>query len=367
MHCEQIRPLLREYTTGQLPSYKAAWTAQHLAGCPECRERLAQEKGRRAEPEFPVPVAAAAEDRDWAAANTSGGGMRRRARRRLARVFLMLALLLLGGAAWLLFQLWHQPGAIAHLANRTSAWFSLPHYSLAASPEPAAAAKAPPTDNNEVRFRSSMHRQLGVTFWIESITAFDHRLRVLARFEGEQLMIPAAGKGWLSIVDEQLNPVDYSLVSVVGEPEGILVEFDLWLKEGQDQFTLQVSEIEQDQIQHWALPLPALPDSLEGRDQPLEAAGSTISLTSYGKVDELLQVGLRVPAEWERVERLLIRDARGTSFAPADRTGVSGRHYMDLTVRYAIPHGWEMPLTLVGEGHMRKKIGPWTIEATVLK
>lgn len=40
MQCEQIQGYLTDYASGQLPAFKAAWTAQHLAGCEACRERL---------------------------------------------------------------------------------------------------------------------------------------------------------------------------------------------------------------------------------------------------------------------------------------------------------------------------------------
>lgn len=61
MQCEQIRPLLSDYRSGILPSYKVAWVAQHLAACGECQGEL-RSGGRSAVPEVPaaepVPVAA---------------------------------------------------------------------------------------------------------------------------------------------------------------------------------------------------------------------------------------------------------------------------------------------------------------------
>lgn len=62
MQCDQIRTYLADYRTGNLPSYKSAWVAQHLAGCAECQTQLHQapESAGPAEPSAEaVPTAAA--------------------------------------------------------------------------------------------------------------------------------------------------------------------------------------------------------------------------------------------------------------------------------------------------------------------
>lgn len=54
MQCTQIRPILGEYASGLLPSYKVAWVAQHLAGCQECQALLASQRGKARAPEVPA-------------------------------------------------------------------------------------------------------------------------------------------------------------------------------------------------------------------------------------------------------------------------------------------------------------------------
>lgn len=61
MQCDQIRSYLADYRTGELPSYKSAWVAQHLAGCAECHANLHRAPEGRSEADTPVPVAAAAD------------------------------------------------------------------------------------------------------------------------------------------------------------------------------------------------------------------------------------------------------------------------------------------------------------------
>ena len=57
MQCSQIQPLLGGYASGSLPAYKAAWVAQHLAGCAECQALRAA--GNRTEGQRPAAAAAA--------------------------------------------------------------------------------------------------------------------------------------------------------------------------------------------------------------------------------------------------------------------------------------------------------------------
>jgi hypothetical protein len=42
MQCEQVRLWVNDYAAGTLPSYKAAWVAQHIAGCEECKRLAGQ-------------------------------------------------------------------------------------------------------------------------------------------------------------------------------------------------------------------------------------------------------------------------------------------------------------------------------------
>ncbi|HLN64716.1 MAG TPA: zf-HC2 domain-containing protein [Symbiobacteriaceae bacterium] len=54
MHCSQIEPLLIGYASGSLPAYKAAWVAQHLAGCEACQVLLAAERRKASLPGLPA-------------------------------------------------------------------------------------------------------------------------------------------------------------------------------------------------------------------------------------------------------------------------------------------------------------------------
>lgn len=107
VQCEQIQGYLADYAAGQLPGYKIAWTAQHLAGCEPCRDRLdtlrSQVSGQRQR--LPMadeaPVAATVES-VGRLRRTGADSVQRPVPFLLRSITLISVLGLVGGAAWFL-------------------------------------------------------------------------------------------------------------------------------------------------------------------------------------------------------------------------------------------------------------------------
>lgn len=105
VQCEQIQGYLADYASGQLPGFKAAWTAQHLAGCESCSDRLAAIRsgsGARQQALPPVeeaPVAATIES-VGRLRRTGSVSVQRPVPRILRSITFFGAIGLLGGAAW---------------------------------------------------------------------------------------------------------------------------------------------------------------------------------------------------------------------------------------------------------------------------
>lgn len=65
LHCDQVRSYLSAYRERRLPTYRAAWIAQHLAGCPVCMKALLQvPASAEAHPEGTVTSAPGAAQQD---------------------------------------------------------------------------------------------------------------------------------------------------------------------------------------------------------------------------------------------------------------------------------------------------------------
>lgn len=245
MQCHQIRPYLRDYRSGGLPSFKAAWVAQHLAGCAECRSYQGESERREGAAHSAhlgrAPVAVAAEP--FLVRRAGSGAIRRPVPRRVRRAIAMAVLLLTLGMLWLLLQV--------------------------------------------------------------------------------------AQGGWAG---ERTQPM----------PGG----------EGAPPL--------------WDLSLPSPPNRLVLLDLPIAESPIPVTLTRYGIIGDLLQIELSTDlGQGEQIPPLMLCDGSGAIFAPSLAMELASQR--GILLQYPVPETLHFPIRLVGDGYLRKYLGPWTIEATVLK
>ncbi len=330
MHCEQIRELLPGFTAGTLPNFKAAWVAQHLAGCEACRslsEALA-----------PIPVAPAAErlaaGRPFIPANSSYS-LRRPIPARLWISALLLAILLMVST----------PRAYLRVTKTTPQRLTLAIPALA--------------------FEAAAQQQAGVTLSLGSVTQTGDELTVRARFLGVDLSPPTSMDAWVTVLNERRHPIESRLRTVTVDAAGITLEVSFHFPEGSNAFALRIAGVNQTGVSRWALDLPAPPPALEQTEQSLGGTPPGLVLIGYGTTGDLLRVHLRawLPPGPTAMPALSLRDGGGGTYASAFFRQFEQGGAQELVLEYAVPGTLTTPLTLVGNIVERRYLGPWLIDA----
>lgn len=340
MHCDQIRPLLKDYRKGALPGYRSAWVVQHLAGCPDCR--LAADHPisvpaptpagapSSAPLQRPVPV--------WAlgAASTAMG-------------------LALAGLAWMLSSSWQNP--------RPAAPATAPPPLAALAPAPVEPGSEPLPD-----YTATMQEQSGVTLRILGATRADGRISLEARFQGEGLLPPGETTGWITVSDEGLRPLAVQIDGMLSDRTGLTVLLSFPVPQGGDRFTLRFSGVPRLTVFPFSLPLPDPPPVIEQVVRPLSGSPAGIVLMNYGTAGDLLHVWLRFPGylSADDAEFLFLADSGAVGYAPVRAEPIRGVGADELLLQYPIPRVLRPPLSLRGKMLVQKLLGPWRIDARLI-
>lgn len=149
------------------------------------------------------------------------------------------------------------------------------------------------------------------------------------------------------------------------EPAGMSA---IGLPPDRKRFTFRYSGVNQAPNQGWNLPLPPPPARLEHPGRPLKGVPAETTLVHYGTVGEMLHVVVRSSAPGvDTIPRLFLRDASGVLFAPTYQSRTVGASEVETMLHYPLPKQLRLPITLVGEGHLRQYLGHWTIDLNVVK
>jgi hypothetical protein len=345
VHCDQIGRYLSDYATGRLPGFKAAWVSQHLAGCETC-QKLVEEAGRgRRECLGPAPVAAAAEPLFPPGSPLSEAVQRPvppGVRRAVAASLVMLVL----GAAWPVLRSFGRTGSGAGQVPAA----------------PAAALRA----DHPLQFQSLGQSQGGVALWLDSVVEGRNGLLATFSFHGDNISVPGANDSWVEVRDAAGRRLSAWLPVVATDANGISVQVAFSLPADQNGFRVQFSGVTQNASTGWALQLPLPPERLQQLDMPLRGLPADARLKAYGMVGDLLQVEvLGPPPDGSDYPHLFLRDGDQNLFAPSAYTGPDATG--ELMLQFPVPKTLQMPIQLVGDGYIRNYLGPWTIEANVLK
>lgn len=344
MHCDQIRPLLRDYRQGSLPGYRAAWVVQHLAGCPDCR--LAGQSNPTPAPN-PIPAISPGQPPASLPLQRPTPGW--------ARGIAAFGMgLLLAGLAWALSSA--QEGL-----SRTAP-------ALAQAVDPAAEPPAEPSSQPGPDYTASMQQQSGVTLRILRASRAGGRISVEARFDGERLLPPVHTAGWITVTDERLRPLAVQVDELLSDRTGLTVLLSFPVPEQGDGFTLRFSGIPRLTILPFSLPLPDPPPAIEQVVRPLPGSPSGIMLMNYGTAGDLLHVWLKLPGYLTAndAESLYLADSGSTDYAPVRAESIHGGDTGELLLQYPIPRILQTPLSLKGEIIIQKLIGPWRIDARLI-
>lgn len=332
MDCEQIRPFLRAYVHRDLPTFKIAWVAQHLVGCEMCRTTV-QEL-------HPAPVATAAE---------TPGSVSVAVQRRVPP--------------------WVKPVGVAGAVLLLLATFQAVRLAGRRPGPPEPRPSAPSAAVASTKAQVPTQSQLGVSLSLESTVAQGEEVAITARFSGRGLTSPPDPNVWLRVYDShhQETPVTVTAILVTGD--GLAIEARFRLPEGDDRFLLRFGAIVQLSWHRWLLLLPEPGEALPDQGELLAGTPPGTRLLEYRADGDMLRIGLRFPARGDlaAAPAFQLRDAQGALFAPVQSEGNGGSGERGLTLLFPLPREVRTPFTLVGSVPVHKQVGPWLMEANVVK
>lgn len=337
MDCGQIKGFLLQHDACELPPFKAAWVAQHLAGCPAC--------AAVAKAVAPAPVAVAAEHA-W-----PGPGPRDRVGPVVRLLAGACAVVLAAAAVLTIYRLEMQvrPRTLTRLAPALAAGAAPPP----PLPEPTPAPPSVPAPQ----------RREDITLRVESIQAGPEETRVRVRFEGSNLNPPADWDNWVTVLAPDRHPVESTVHTTVVDPAFMLVDVILRTP-GPGPFHLRFSAVAQRLAAHWYLLLPAPPARAEQTENLLSGRPEGTKLLKYGIEGDLLlaEVGLPLPTGVHAAPDLMLRDGSGALFAPVYVRRESPRPGFEvLTLAYPLPRQVELPFMLVANATVHLQVGPWLL------
>ncbi len=364
MQCEQIRKYLAEYVAGELPGYKKAWVAQHLAGCDACRaeaEGERQSRSRWKEQEGVVPVAVTAEPQPWARATRAprgypgrgtGGRVRRPAGsrdpggamsgalqrpvpRRVRWLGALLLLALTAGGAWVV-------------------WAALNRPDLLPLPE-------------AFRRPGVVSALAGVRPVVESVTAIGDRRYIKVRFSGRDLLPPGQDGSWVAVYDDRWRELKARVALVRIDNRSLTAEVVVDAPEEPTRLHIRIHGVDQVVPQRWKVTLPPPPSEVETFDQRLSGALAHVTLLRYGLDGDWLYVEMAADDGGSSVPELTLQDGSGLHLAPREQRRIKHPFRTVTLFRYQLPDGVQPPVALVGTGQIRKRLGPWTIPTGMLE
>ncbi len=330
MECDQIQGYLSDYVKRNLPTYRLAWVAQHLARCRRCQALMGEIT--------PAPAAAAAE-RDAA---SDSYGLQRQVPGWVRPAGAALALLLAASAVV----------AYKLAADKAAQW--RPRAQITEPVQP-------------VNVQTAYQSQQGVTLRIESVVRQGGEVVAEARFSGRGLTVPEV-EHWLRAFEEGRQEISAQVTDIRTSPNGISVSARFELPPEQSTFLLRFGAVHQTVWQRWLLLLPDPREPLDG-EQPLAGTPSGAKLISYAVEGDLLRIHLRLPG-WKEtgiIPGVQLRDGEGAIYSPVRSSEAQGFGDLDLELHFPVPKEVRLPLTLIGSLPLDKQIGPWLLEGTVLK
>lgn len=345
MRCDQVQASLPAFLVGDLPSHKAAWMAQHLAGCQACQSELAAIRLQRKAAGLYLPIPARLRPTGKAQRVSRPTVNRRSGRLWLRGVFALVWLLLVAGG---LFFFLRGIGAPVH------------------RPEPSSpqGTVAPPPAEKVVRlgFEPAEQEREGVRLRVEGVAAREADLAVSVRFAGPELLLPADLNTWVQVFDSGWNPLSAVTERLSTDRNGLLAEVIFQRPQGQDRFFLQFRGVYQRQIERCQLSLPDPGDRFESPDLSLSGMPPGVTLAGYGPVRGLLHIELRAPERaGAPIPLLYLEDATGTQFAPAYQSRQHRERQPETILQYPIPKDLRLPVRLVRSEPTRKDLGNWVL------